>query len=171
MSEIRATLDAWRDCGADRFDPVRFRLIEAMERRAMAHDGETRRHPASARDRGGVRRSGRIIGDYGHAVRPARRRGIAGPGGACWRKRFMIFFPACGVRKSSSPPPSAPASTIAAPVDHPSLACCKKWLPQWLRKPGDCYTVMFQGALRCVGSPNFQGKPTLFPSLLRTRRR
>jgi hypothetical protein len=43
MSEIRATLDAWRDCGADRFDPVRFRVIEAMERRAMAHDGETRR--------------------------------------------------------------------------------------------------------------------------------
>jgi hypothetical protein len=43
MSEIRATLDAWRECGADRFDPVRFRTIEAMERRAMAHDGETRR--------------------------------------------------------------------------------------------------------------------------------
>ena len=43
MSDFRATLDAWRERGADQFDPVRFRIIEAMERRAINHDGETRR--------------------------------------------------------------------------------------------------------------------------------
>jgi hypothetical protein len=39
----RATLDAWRERGADRLDPVRFHFIDAFERRAAAHGGETRR--------------------------------------------------------------------------------------------------------------------------------
>jgi len=43
MSNVRATLDAWRESGDDRFDPVRYRVIEAMARRAMAYDGEARR--------------------------------------------------------------------------------------------------------------------------------
>ncbi|MBV8259429.1 MAG: DUF2894 domain-containing protein [Paraburkholderia sp.] len=38
-----ALLDAWRARGADRLDPVRFHLIEALERRAAAHAGEARR--------------------------------------------------------------------------------------------------------------------------------
>ncbi len=38
-----ATLEAWRKQGAHRLDPVRFRFIEAMARRAAAHNGETRR--------------------------------------------------------------------------------------------------------------------------------
>lgn len=36
------TLAAWRERGADRVDPVRFRLIEAMARRAAGHRGDTR---------------------------------------------------------------------------------------------------------------------------------
>ncbi|CDY77271.1 hypothetical protein BGLT_06183 [Caballeronia glathei] len=36
-------LDAWRERGDDRLDPVRFHFIEALERRAAAHDGEARR--------------------------------------------------------------------------------------------------------------------------------
>jgi hypothetical protein len=39
----RATLDAWRERGADRLDPMRFRFIEALDRRAVAHSGEARR--------------------------------------------------------------------------------------------------------------------------------
>ena len=39
----RATLDAWRERGADRLDPMRFRFIAALERRAAAHSGEARR--------------------------------------------------------------------------------------------------------------------------------
>jgi hypothetical protein len=39
----RETLDAWRERGADRLDPVRFRFIEAVERRSAVHGGEARR--------------------------------------------------------------------------------------------------------------------------------
>ena len=42
-SRARATLDAWRERGADRLDPVRFRFIDALDRRAARHGGETRR--------------------------------------------------------------------------------------------------------------------------------
>lgn len=38
-----ATIDAWRERGADRFDPVRFRFIEVLARRAAAHRGDARR--------------------------------------------------------------------------------------------------------------------------------
>ncbi|MFC5593280.1 DUF2894 domain-containing protein [Lysobacter niastensis] len=36
-------LDAWREQGADRLDPVRFHRIDALERRAVGHDGTVRR--------------------------------------------------------------------------------------------------------------------------------
>lgn len=36
-------LDAWREFGADRLDPVRFGFIDALERRAAGHSGEARR--------------------------------------------------------------------------------------------------------------------------------
>ncbi|KWI50506.1 hypothetical protein WT72_25470 [Burkholderia pseudomultivorans] len=39
----RAQLDAWREQHADRLDPVRFRRIDALERRAAAFDGDARR--------------------------------------------------------------------------------------------------------------------------------
>lgn len=41
--DIRALIEGWRDSGADRADPVRFRFIEALARRASAYDGEARR--------------------------------------------------------------------------------------------------------------------------------
>lgn len=41
--DIGARLEAWRASGAHRADPVRFRLIEAMARRAAAHQGAARR--------------------------------------------------------------------------------------------------------------------------------
>jgi len=40
---VRATLDAWRERGAERVNPVRFRFIEALERRSAGHSGEARR--------------------------------------------------------------------------------------------------------------------------------
>ncbi|WP_088507187.1 DUF2894 domain-containing protein [Burkholderia ubonensis] len=42
-TRARAMLDAWRASGADRLDPVRFHLIDALERRAAGHDGDARR--------------------------------------------------------------------------------------------------------------------------------
>ncbi|WP_233805025.1 DUF2894 domain-containing protein [Paraburkholderia sp. HP33-1] len=43
IQAARATLDAWRARGADRLDPVRFHLLEALARRAAQHSGEARR--------------------------------------------------------------------------------------------------------------------------------
>ncbi|HAP25467.1 MAG TPA: hypothetical protein DCR74_07495, partial [Achromobacter sp.] len=34
----RAVLDAWRASGADRVNPLRFHLIDALDRRAAAYD-------------------------------------------------------------------------------------------------------------------------------------
>ncbi|WP_250535875.1 DUF2894 domain-containing protein [Caballeronia sp. AZ10_KS36] len=39
----RAMLDAWRARGEHRVNPVRYRFIEALARRAMTHEGEARR--------------------------------------------------------------------------------------------------------------------------------
>lgn len=43
MSNDPAMMEAWRKRGDDRFDPVRFRFIEAMFNRAATHQGEARR--------------------------------------------------------------------------------------------------------------------------------
>ncbi|WP_341316760.1 DUF2894 domain-containing protein [Paraburkholderia sp. IMGN_8] len=42
-SGAQAKLDAWREQGADRLDPIRFHFIEALDRRAAGHSGEARR--------------------------------------------------------------------------------------------------------------------------------
>ncbi|WP_416351349.1 DUF2894 domain-containing protein [Cupriavidus basilensis] len=42
IRDALATLDAWRARGADRLNPVRFRFIEALARRAAAHSGNAR---------------------------------------------------------------------------------------------------------------------------------
>lgn len=42
-SAPEAMLDHWRERGADRLDPVRFRWIEALHRRAAGQTGEARR--------------------------------------------------------------------------------------------------------------------------------
>jgi hypothetical protein len=42
-TRARAMLDAWREQGANRLDPVRFHFIEALDRRAASHSGEARR--------------------------------------------------------------------------------------------------------------------------------
>lgn len=42
-THARATLDVWRAQGAHRLDPVRFALIDALDRRASMHAGAVRR--------------------------------------------------------------------------------------------------------------------------------
>lgn len=41
-SDIQSTLDAWREQGADRLDPVRFQFIQAMANRTIDLDGHAR---------------------------------------------------------------------------------------------------------------------------------
>jgi hypothetical protein len=43
MNNARAMLDAWRANGDHRANPVRFHLIDALEKRASAYEGEPRR--------------------------------------------------------------------------------------------------------------------------------
>lgn len=43
VSDIRALLEAWRDQGADRADPVRFGVMHALEQRAARYDGPVRK--------------------------------------------------------------------------------------------------------------------------------
>ena len=43
MGDSAAMLEAWRARGDHRFDPVRFRFIEALARRSEGHEGEARR--------------------------------------------------------------------------------------------------------------------------------
>ncbi|WP_345816021.1 DUF2894 domain-containing protein [Paraburkholderia sp. PREW-6R] len=59
----RATLDAWRESGADRFDAVRFYFMDALERRACAQRGETRRLLDE--------RLSKLIAEYADALRDA----------------------------------------------------------------------------------------------------
>lgn len=42
-TRARSMLDAWREQGADRIDPVRFHFIEALARRSVNHGGEAGR--------------------------------------------------------------------------------------------------------------------------------
>ncbi|MDM0030627.1 DUF2894 domain-containing protein [Variovorax sp. J22P271] len=63
-SEAGARIAAWRDSGAHRFDPVRFRFIEALAGRSAAHDGEARRLLDD--------RVAGLVADYGAALEAAR---------------------------------------------------------------------------------------------------
>jgi hypothetical protein len=58
-------LDGWRDSGADRADPVRFRFIEALARRASGYRGEAGRL-LEARVAG-------LVADYGELLARASR--------------------------------------------------------------------------------------------------
>lgn len=42
-NDARTVLDAWRTRGDDRMDPVRFRFMDAIERRASRYEGQARR--------------------------------------------------------------------------------------------------------------------------------
>jgi hypothetical protein len=42
-TDSNATIDAWRQRGDHRFDPVRFHFIEALARRAAGYEGDARR--------------------------------------------------------------------------------------------------------------------------------
>lgn len=43
ITAFRATLEIWRATGDDRVDPIRFHVIDALERRAASYDGDARR--------------------------------------------------------------------------------------------------------------------------------
>ena len=62
--DVMGTIEAWRERGAHRFAPVRFRFIEALARRAATHEGPVRQvlHDKVAQ----------LLASYGNAIEQAR---------------------------------------------------------------------------------------------------
>lgn len=99
------TLDAWRERGADRLDPVRFRFIDALRRRAAAHGGDARRLLDA--------RLAALIDAYAADLRRAESNGDA-----CECAGAPAPAPASSSSSSSSPAPTpaAPSTTTTSPA-------------------------------------------------------
>lgn len=105
------TLDAWRERGADRLDPVRFRFIDALRRRAAAHGGDARRLLDA--------RLAALIDAYAADLRRAESNGDACE---CAGAPAPAPAPASSSSSSSSsstspaPTPAAPSTTTTSPA-------------------------------------------------------
>lgn len=105
------TLDAWRERGADRLDPVRFRFIDALRRRAAAHGGDARRLLDA--------RLAALIDAYAADLRRAESNGDACE---CAEAPAPAPAPAPASSSSSSsstspaPTPAAPSTTTTSPA-------------------------------------------------------
>lgn len=105
------TLDAWRERGADRLDPVRFRFIDALRRRAAAHGGDARRLLDA--------RLATLIDAYAADLRRAESNGDACE---CAGAPAPAPAPAPASSSSSSsstspaPTPTAPSTTTTSPA-------------------------------------------------------
>lgn len=95
------TLDAWRERGADRLDPVRFRFIDALRRRAAAHGGDARRLLDT--------RLAALIDAYAADLRRAESNGDA-----CECAGAPAPAPASST--SPAPTPAAPSTTTTSPA-------------------------------------------------------
>lgn len=91
MTDIGATLDAWRALGADRIRPARFRLIDALARRASSYGGEAR-HLLDER-------LAALIADYAKEIERAKA-------------------PATAEGKDGEPTPRSSATGNSAPTQH-----------------------------------------------------
>ncbi|WP_050868694.1 DUF2894 domain-containing protein [Burkholderia pseudomallei] len=105
------TLDAWRERGADRLDPVCFRFIDALRRRAAAHGGDARRLLDA--------RLATLIDAYAADLRRAESNGDACE---CAGAPAPAPAPAPASSSSSSsstspaPTPTAPSTTTTSPA-------------------------------------------------------
>ncbi|WP_196217350.1 DUF2894 domain-containing protein [Burkholderia pseudomallei] len=101
------TLDAWRERGADRLDPVRFRFIDALRRRAAAHGGDARRLLDA--------RLAALIDAYAADLRRAESNGDACE---CAGAPAPAPTPAPAPASSTSPAPTptAPSTTTTSPA-------------------------------------------------------
>lgn len=99
------TLDAWRERGADRLDPVRFRFIDALRRRAAAHGGDARRLLDA--------RLAALIDAYAADLRRAESNGDACE---CAGATAPTPAPAPASSTSPAPTPAAPSTTTTSPA-------------------------------------------------------
>ncbi|CAK0404076.1 chemotaxis motB protein [Burkholderia pseudomallei] len=99
------TLDAWRERGADRLDPVRFRFIDALRRRAAARGGDARRLLDA--------RLAALIDAYAADLRRAESNGDACE---CAGAPAPAPAPAPASSTSPAPTPAAPSTTTTSPA-------------------------------------------------------
>ncbi|CAJ5081063.1 chemotaxis motB protein [Burkholderia pseudomallei] len=98
------TLDAWRERGADRLDPVRFRFIDALRRRAAAHGGDARRLLDT--------RLAALIDAYAADLRRAESNGDACE---CAGAPAPASSSSSSSSTSPAPTPAAPSTTTTSP--------------------------------------------------------
>jgi len=117
IDDPRATIDAWRERGADRLDPVRFGLIDALARRSAGHCGAARRLLDA--------RLASLVAAYGEALARAEPVAVGGaertPKPAAGPLAGLVGYlashtsvaggasPAAGPRHAAHSPYSAPA--------------------------------------------------------------
>ena len=111
-TDVQATLAAWRAQGAQRLDPVRFRMIEAMARRGAAYAGEARRRIDL--------RLAALVADY--ARRVAHDAGPAARGAG--EARTPSPGPLAGLLAGLAPPEEGDAS--AAPRELKALRAFRR---------------------------------------------
>ncbi|WP_114238233.1 DUF2894 domain-containing protein [Dyella sp. C9] len=119
-SAVQATLDAWRARQADRMDPLRFLLIEALLRRAGHHHGEARQRLAH--------RLQTLLDAYAHDL--ARRdAAVVGTVSEVRSRRGALGALADGI-------PERDSGTGVSSTPYPELALLDEFRHRWTRLRG-----------------------------------
>jgi hypothetical protein len=128
MPDIGAKLDAWRALGADRLRPARFRLIDALAKRAPSYDGDARRLLDE--------RLARLIADYSNEIERAQDAHTAAdsdrepahpapnavdsaaPQGSPYRSPLSELVDLLASRRTAAPGPRASIAAGATALSH-----------------------------------------------------
>jgi hypothetical protein len=121
-ADVAATLAAWRERGAHRHDPVRFHVIEAMARRAAAHQGEARRVIEA--------RLAELVAAYRESIGKAGQ-AAATPDNATQRSPLSALVDALGR------PATPHEGRGAAPAAPPELKTLSRFRSTWARLSAD----------------------------------
>jgi len=103
--DAAATIETWRARGAHQLDPVRFRFIEALARRAAEHGGDTRRILEE--------KLAKLVAAYGEDLDKA--------GDTASQASVEAVAPAAPVRPSIPRPLPAPRTVVTGDDERPDL--------------------------------------------------
>ena len=121
-ADVAATLAAWRERGVHRHDPVRFHVIEALARRAAAHEGEALRVIEA--------RLAELVAAYREAIGKAEP-AAATPDAGSHRSPLSALVDALGR-------PAAPhTGEGTAPAAPPELKTLSRFRSTWARLSAD----------------------------------